>query len=83
MSEAVSCYSVEEQIAGSGVTNGNSHVSDTGVTDTYHQARRDYDVAGNGDRAQAFITMLVAERVFTSRFGLSNYLQDYQRRYSP
>jgi hypothetical protein len=62
---------------------GNSRVSDTELTGVYHQAQRYYDAARVGARAQAFITMLVAERVFTSRFGLSNNLRDYQRHYSP
>jgi|SoimicmetaTmtLAA_FD_contig_31_5977289_length_500_multi_1_in_0_out_0_2 hypothetical protein len=84
MSEAASPYSVETRIAVGVGVDGNSHVSDTELTGVYHQAQRDYDAAGAGTRAQAFITMLVAERVFASRFGLSNNnLQDYRRHYSP
>jgi hypothetical protein len=83
MSEAASHYSVETRFANGTGVDGNLRVSDTELTGVYHQAQRDYDAAGVGARAQAFITMLVAERVFMSRFGLSNKLQDYQRHYSP
>jgi hypothetical protein len=83
MSAVVSPYSVEVRIADGVGVDGNSHASDTELADTYHQAQRDYDAAGNGARAQAFITMLVAERVFMSRFGLSRNLQNYQRHHSP
>jgi hypothetical protein len=83
LSEAVSPYSVEARIADGAGVDGNSYASDTEFADTYHQAQRDYDAAGDGARAQAFITMLVAERVFMSHFGLSRKLQNFQRQHSP
>ena len=58
-------------------------LTDNELADTYRKAMCDYEAAESGDRVQAFITMLVAEKTFTSRFGVTGVLRDYRERYSP
>ena len=58
-------------------------MTDNELAATYRKAMRDYEVTKIGDQVQAFITMLVAEKAFISRVGVTGALQDYRDRYSP
>jgi hypothetical protein len=56
------------------------------LIDAYHQAMRDYEAAkvGTGGRIEAFTSLLVAEKVLTTRLGwVDQNLKRYRDRYSP
>jgi hypothetical protein len=61
-------------------------MTDHELVECYSEAARAHDTAeiGTGNRAQAFIRMLVAERVLTTcQAGLPSVLRNYREQYSP